>query len=63
MTTRYDEGTYKSQLEQAKDNSINFSIVLIRRLMLDIDTYSDIEFAMKRNEKPELCKRISELLN
>ena len=63
MTTRYDEGTYKSQLEQAKDNSINFSIVLIRRLMLDIDTYDDIMLAMKYNEKPNLCQKILELLD
>ena len=33
ITTRYDEGTYKSHLDEAKCNSVDFSLVLIRRLM------------------------------
>jgi len=63
MTTRYDEGTYKSQLEQAKSNNIDLSLLLIRRLMLDVDTKDDIEFAMKQNEKPGICKKILDLVS
>ena len=62
MTTRYDEGTYKSHLDEAKCNNIDFSLVLIRRLMLDIDTKDDIEFAMKYNEKPDLCKKMLDFI-
>jgi len=62
MTTRYDEGTYKSHIEQAKSNNIDFSLLLIRRLMLDVDTQNDIEFAIKQNEKEDICKKISDLL-
>ena len=62
MTTRYDEGTYKSHLDEAKCNNIDFSLVLIRRLMLDIDRQIDIEFAMKHNEKPDLCKKMLDFI-
>jgi len=62
MTTRYDEGTYKSHLDEAKCSNINFSLVLIRRLMLDIDRQIDIEFAMKHNEKPDLCKKMLDFI-
>ena len=62
ITTRYDEGTYKSHLDEAKCNSVDFSLVLIRRLMLDIDSQSDIEFAMKYNEKPDLCKKMLDFM-
>ena len=62
MTTRYDEGTYKSHLDEAKCNNIDFSLVLIRRLMLDIDRQIDIEFAMKHNEKPDLCKKMLDFM-
>jgi len=63
MNTRYDEGTYKSHLEQARSNHIDFSLVLIQRFMLDIDTKMDIEFAVKRNEKPEICQKILNLIS
>ena len=62
MTTRYDEGTYKSHLDEAKCNNIDFSLVLIRRLMLDIDSQDDIEFAIKYNEKPDLCKKMLDFI-
>jgi len=62
MTTRYDEGTYKSHLDEAKCNNVDFSLVLIRRLMLDIDSQDDIEFAMKYNEKPDLCKKMLDFM-
>ena len=62
ITTRYDEGTYKSHLDEAKCNNVDFSLVLIRRLMLDIDSQDDIEFAMKYNEKPDLCKKMLDFM-
>ena len=63
MTTRYDEGTYKSHLDQAKSSNIDLSLLLIRRLMLDIDAKDDIEFAMKQNEKPDICEKILDLVS
>ena len=62
MTTRYDEGTYKSHLDEAKCNNVDSSLVLIRRLMLDIDSQDDIEFAMKYNDKPDLCKKMLDFI-
>jgi len=63
MTTRYDEGTYKSHLDQARSSNIDLSLLLIRRLMLDIDAKDDIEFAMKQNEKPDICEKILDLVS
>ena len=62
MKPRYDEGSFKFQVESAKKNSIKISIILIHRLMLDIDSQEDLEFVIKQNIKPELCDKISELI-
>ena len=59
MKTQYDRGSYVFQLDAAKAVSQNVSIALIRRIMLDIDDQRDLTFMLSQNEKPDFCKRIS----
>ena len=62
MTPRYDEGSYSFQIESAQKNDVKISIGLIYRLMLDIDNTEDLEFVIKQNIKPDLCKKIREII-
>ena len=59
METQYDRGSYVFQLHAAKARSQNVSVALIRRIMLDIDDEYDLTFMLNQNEKPALCKKIS----
>ena len=59
MKTQYDRGSYAFQLDAAKAVSQNVSVALIRRIMLDIDDQRDLTFMLSQNEKPDFCKRIS----
>jgi len=62
MTPRYDEGSHKFQIDSAKNENIKISIVLIQRLMLDLDNLEDIEYALKQNIKPDLCLKIKKII-
>ncbi len=62
MKPRYDEGSYRFQIESAQNNDVKISIGLIYKLMLDIDNTEDLEFVIKQNIKPELCKKIREII-
>ena len=62
MTPRYDEGSHSYQIESAKKDNVKISIGLIYRLMLDIDSSEDLEFALKQNIKPEFCKKIKKVI-
>ena len=62
MTPRYDEGSYRFQVESAKKDDVKISIGLIYRLMLDIDNTEDLEFVMKQNIKPEFCEKIRRII-
>ena len=61
MKTQYDRGSYVFQLDAAKATSQNVSVALIRRIMLDIDDEHDLTFMLNQNEKPDFCKRISNI--
>ena len=61
MKTRYDEGSYRSQFESAKKQTNHYSLALIERIMLDIDSMSDVDFALKKNIKPAICQNIREI--
>ncbi|MEC8530276.1 MAG: hypothetical protein VXY27_05240, partial [Thermoproteota archaeon] len=58
MKPRYDEGSYRFQVESAKNYDVKISVGLIYRLMLDIDHLEDLDFVLKQNIKPELCEKI-----
>ena len=62
MTPRYDEGSYRFQIESAKNDDVRIVIGLIYRLMLDIDNTEDLEFVLKQNIKPEFCNKIRTII-
>ena len=59
---RYDEGSYRFQVEAAKKYDVKISVGLIYRLMLDIDSTEDLEFVIKQNIKSEFCDKIREII-
>ena len=61
METQYDRGSYSYQLKAAKTVTQNVSIAFIRRIMLDIDDDSDLQYMIKQNEKPEFIEKVSSL--
>ena len=63
MGTHYDEDSYKIHLDTAYSCSNTSSLVLIRRIMLDIDDSIDLEYALLSNEKPSICSVISSLID
>jgi 2-phospho-L-lactate/phosphoenolpyruvate guanylyltransferase len=63
MTPRYDEGSHNFQIESAKNDDVRISIGLIYRLMLDIDSKNDLEFALKQNIKPKVCEKIKRIID
>ncbi len=46
METHYDEDSYKIHLSTAEKRNAKSSLVLIRRMMLDIDDQSDLNFIL-----------------
>ena len=46
METHYDEDSYKIHLSTAEKRNASSSLVLIRRMMLDIDDQSDLKFIL-----------------
>jgi len=61
METQYDRGSYSYQLKAAKYVTQNVSIAFIRRIMLDIDDDSDLQYIIKQNEKPEFIEKVRSL--
>ncbi len=58
METHYDEDSYKIHLEVGKSLTSNTSLVLMRRIMMDVDNREDLEFLLKQNEKPTITSKI-----
>ena len=63
METHYDEDSYKIHLSTGKSLTQNTSLVFVRRIMMDIDNFEDLKFSLKQNEKPQVCEKISEIIN
>jgi len=61
METHYDEDSYKIHLQVGKSLTTNTSLVLLRRIMLDIDNLDDLEFLLSQNEKPTISSKISQI--
>jgi 2-phospho-L-lactate guanylyltransferase len=49
METHYDEDSYKIHLNTAEKRNASSSLVLIRRIMLDVDEQSDLDFIMAQD--------------
>lgn len=47
MKTHYDEDSYKIHLSTAEEISASSALVLLRRIMLDVDDLSDLQFVSK----------------
>jgi len=62
MDTHYDEDSYKIHLQTGKEKTENTSLVFVKRIMMDIDGLDDLNHCLTLNEKPEICKKISDLL-
>jgi len=58
METHYDEDSYKIHLEVGKSLTSNTSLLLLRRIMMDVDNHEDLEFLLKQNVKPSITNKI-----
>lgn len=52
METHYDEDSHKIHLNTAEKRNAHSALVLIRRMMLDIDDQSDLKFILSFSETP-----------
>lgn len=62
MKTHYDEDSYKIHMSSAKEITRNVSLVFAKRVMWDVDNFEDLEFLLNHKEKPEIIKKIQEVL-
>ena len=62
MKTHYDEDSYKIHMSTAKEVTKNVSLVFIKRIMWDVDNFEDLQFLLEQKEKPEVIKKIQEVL-
>ena len=60
MKTHYDEDSYKIHLSTAQEISASSALVLIRKIMLDVDEKSDLQYISKY-VKPSISKIIQDL--
>jgi 2-phospho-L-lactate guanylyltransferase len=61
METHYDEDSYKIHLTTANNKSAKAALVLIRRIMLDVDDPTDLQIILKYS-KPSISKTLENLL-
>ena len=62
MKTHYDNDSYRNHMKTAKEHTLNVAMVFVKRIMLDIDNQEDLDILLEQNEKPELLKKIREIL-
>ncbi|MCY3976057.1 MAG: 2-phospho-L-lactate guanylyltransferase [Thaumarchaeota archaeon] len=62
MKTHYDEDSYKIHLQIGKRHTNNTSLVLIKRIMFDVDNHNDLKLLLKQTDKPEICKAIRNII-
>jgi 2-phospho-L-lactate guanylyltransferase len=61
MEPHYDEDSYKIHLNIANNKSSKTALVLIRRIMLDVDEPSDLQIILK-HANPSISKTLENLL-
>jgi|SRR5579864_3740155 len=61
METHYDEDSYKIHLTTANNKSAKSALVLIRRIMLDVDEPEDLQTILKYS-KPSMSKILEDLI-
>src|SRR5437660_805704 len=62
METHYDEDSYKIHLTTANNKYAKSALVLIRRIMIDVDEPADLQIILKYS-KPSISKILENLLN
>jgi len=62
METHYDEDSYKIHLNTAEKRNASSALVLIRRIMLDIDDQSDLRFILSFSDT-EMANSIRKILD
>jgi 2-phospho-L-lactate guanylyltransferase len=63
MKTHYDEDSYKIHMSAAKEGTRDVSLVFVKRIMWDVDNMEDLTFLLAQNEKPEIAKKIQDVLD
>ena len=53
---------YEIHMSSAKEITRNVSLVFAKRVMWDVDNFEDLEFLLNHKEKPEIIKKIQEVL-
>ncbi len=61
IKTHYDEDSYKIHLEIGKSMTSNTSLILLRRIMFDVDNQEDLKFLLSHYEKPEIFSKINKI--
>ncbi len=61
MPTRYDEGSYRMHMEEARKHNLNPMLVYQRRIMADIDSIDDVKYCLQLGEKPQICEQIARI--
>jgi 2-phospho-L-lactate guanylyltransferase len=62
METHYDEDSYKIHLNTAEKRNASSALVLIRRIMLDIDDQSDLRFILSFSDT-EIANSLKKILD
>ena len=62
METHYDEDSYKIHLNTAEKRDARSALVLIRRIMLDIDDQSDLKFILSFSDT-EIANNLRKILD
>jgi 2-phospho-L-lactate/phosphoenolpyruvate guanylyltransferase len=62
METHYDEDSYKIHLNTAEKRNASSALVLIRRIMLDIDDQSDLRFMLSFSDT-EIANSLRKILD
>ena len=62
MKTHYDEDSYKIHMSTSKEITREVSLVFAKRIMWDVDNLEDLKFLLDQNEKPEIAKKIQNIL-
>ena len=60
METHYDEDSYKIHLSTAETMCASYALVLIRRIMFDVDDSSDLQYILAELE-PDISNKIQNL--
>ena len=63
MKTHYDEDSYKIHMSTAKETTRDVSLVFVKRIMWDVDNMEDLKFLLSQNEKPDVAKKIQDVLD